>query len=108
MTLSEKIYRVTRAIPPGRVATYGDIASAIRHPRAWRAVGNVLTQNRDPKIPCHRVVRADGNVGGFGYPEGTPRKVRQLRAEGVLVSESGIINLQQFRVEPAFVRSVRL
>ena len=106
MTLSEKIYAATRVIPKGRVATYGDIAAAIGHPRAWRAVGNVLTKNRDPKTPCHRVVRSDGRVGGFGYPEGTPRKVRTLVKEGIFISEDEI-DLTRFRVPATFIRSVR-
>lgn len=86
-----------RRIPRGRVATYADLARAIGRPRAWRHVGTVLGMNRDPKTPCHRVVRSDGRVGGFGLPGGTARKVEKLRAEGVLIQDDRI-NLGRFRI----------
>ena len=91
------IYRATRTIPRGRVATYGDIARAIGRMRAWRRIGTALGQNRDPKTPCHRVVRADGRVGGFGFPGGSREKERRLRREGVRIV-GGRINLREFRM----------
>ena len=97
MISSAAIYRATRAIPQGRVATYGDIARVIGRMRAWRRVGTVLGQNRDPNTPCHRVVRADGTVGGFGLPGGSREKERRLRAEGVRIV-GGRIQLAEFRI----------
>jgi methylated-DNA-[protein]-cysteine S-methyltransferase len=57
------------------------IARAIGSPGASRAVGNALNKNRSPSVPCHRVIRSDGTVGGFA--RGTKAKTAMLRAEGV-------------------------
>jgi O-6-methylguanine DNA methyltransferase len=71
-----------RAVPPGRVSTYGNIAAAIGHPGASRAVGGVMAKNPFPIIiPCHRVVKSDLTLGGFSY--GPSLKRRLLEAEGV-------------------------
>jgi methylated-DNA-[protein]-cysteine S-methyltransferase len=84
MTLFEqRVYRAVRDIPRGEVRTYKEVASVIGHPEAVRAVGNALSNNRDPKIPCHRVVRSDGTIGG--YNRGTKQKTKLLRKEGVVV-----------------------
>jgi O-6-methylguanine DNA methyltransferase len=72
-----------RRIPPGRVATYGDIAERAGRPRAWRAVGNIMRECRDPATPCHRVVAAGGGLGGYGGNLQLKREL--LRAEGVEV-----------------------
>lgn len=77
----KKVYDVVRKIPKGKVLTYKEVARLVHSPRAWRAVGNVLNKNRDPKIPCHRVIRSDGKLGG--YNKGAKIKLRLLRKEGV-------------------------
>ncbi len=92
-----EIYAATRRIPGGKVATYADLARAIGRPKAWRHVGTVLSFNRDPKTPCHRVVRSDGKVGGFGFPGGTTRKIERLRSEGIEV-KNGKIDLHRHRI----------
>ncbi len=94
------MYAATRRIPPGRVATYVDVARAVGRPRAWRRVGTVMSRNRDPKIPCHRVVRSDGRVGGFsagGRTGGTARKIAKLRAEGVRIAGERV-NIRRYRI----------
>ncbi|MBI4132474.1 MAG: MGMT family protein [Candidatus Sungbacteria bacterium] len=96
-TLWHRVYAATRRIPRGRVATYADIARAIGRPRAWRFVGTVVSYNRDRGIPCHRVVRSDGRVGGFGFPGGTAEKIRRLRREGVAIRNQRV-NLARFRI----------
>jgi methylated-DNA-[protein]-cysteine S-methyltransferase len=76
-----RVYKETRAIPPGEVRTYGEIARAIGKPGASRAVGNAL--GRNPAcivIPCHRVVAANGDLGGF--TGGLRWKRALLRLEG--------------------------
>ncbi|HEY4476300.1 MAG TPA: MGMT family protein [Candidatus Paceibacterota bacterium] len=73
------MYRVVKAIPRGRVLTYREVARLIGHPRAWRAVGNALNKNTNPKIPCHRVIRSDGAVGEYRW--GAKKKKRLLRQE---------------------------
>ena len=71
----------TARIPYGQVATYGEIADAIGHPKAARATGNALGANPIPiVVPCHRVVRAGGKLGH--YTGGPERKVRLLEIEG--------------------------
>ena len=77
----EKIYRIVKKIPKGKVTTYKEIAVLAGRPRAYRAVGNILAKNYDPKIPCHRVIRSDGKTGG--YNRGTVNKKLILIKEGV-------------------------
>ena len=76
-----------RRIPPGRVATYGDIAAVAGSPRAWRAVGTVMRECRDPSVPCHRVVGAGGTLGGYSS---LSLKRELLRAEGLEVGPGRI------------------
>ena len=73
-----------RTIPRGETRTYRDVAEMIGQPLSWRAVGNALNQNRDPEVPCHRVIRSDGTVGGYGMG-GSQVKLSRLREEGVRV-----------------------
>lgn len=86
----------TMRIPRGRVTSYGELAEAIHAPGAARAVGTALAANPFPLIiPCHRVVKADGQVGQFGG--GTAMKKALLLLEGVAVDDGG-------RIPPAFFR----
>jgi O-6-methylguanine DNA methyltransferase len=80
---SAAVLRVTRRIPPGRVATYGDVAAMAGRPRAARAVGNIMRTCSDSAVPCHRVVGAGGALGGYGGEEAL--KGALLRAEGIIV-----------------------
>ena len=84
----EKIYKVVKEIPRGGVLTYKQVARAAGYPRAFRAVGNALNKNTDLKIPCHRVVKSDGRVGG--YRKGVRRKVYLLKKEGVLIKNGRV------------------
>ncbi|MBI2636900.1 MAG: MGMT family protein [Parcubacteria group bacterium] len=77
---SKKVLSVVSKIPKGSVLTYADVARRAGHARAARAVGNILNKNHDPRIPCHRVIRSDGKVGG--YNRGTAPKVKKLKQEG--------------------------
>lgn len=79
----QKVLSAVRRIPPGRVATYGDIAERAGRPRAWRAVGNIMRECRDPGTPCHRVIGANGALGGYGGNLQLKREL--LRAEGLEV-----------------------
>ncbi|MDO8600293.1 MAG: methylated-DNA--[protein]-cysteine S-methyltransferase [bacterium] len=91
--LSQKIYTLTKKIPKGKVSTYGEIARVVGKPHISRFVGFVLNKNTDPVIPCHRVVKENGEVGG--YNKGTPKKEALLKREGVLV-ERGRVDLARF------------
>jgi O-6-methylguanine DNA methyltransferase len=87
-TFTARVLSLVRRIPPGRVVTYGDIAAAAGHPRAARAVGNIMRGCGVPGVPCHRVVAAAGQLGGYGGYLGLKRDL--LRAEGVRVVGSSI------------------
>jgi O-6-methylguanine DNA methyltransferase len=78
----EKVYRVVKRIPRGEVLSYKQVAKLAGRPRAFRAVGNILNKNYDKKIPCHRVVRSDGTIGG--YNRGKRKKVELLTKEGAI------------------------
>jgi O-6-methylguanine DNA methyltransferase len=66
---------------------YRDVARLAGNPKACRAVGNIMNKNRDPDVPCHRVVRSDGTVGGYAW--GTRKKIERLRKEGIRIASSG-------------------
>jgi methylated-DNA-[protein]-cysteine S-methyltransferase len=77
-----KVLETCRKIAPGETTTYGDLAVRVGHPGAARAVGSALAHNPIPLIiPCHRVVRRDGSLGGFSAPGGLATKQRLLRHE---------------------------
>ncbi len=70
-------------IPRGKTMTYGEVARRAGRPGAARAVGNIMHNNPDTKkVPCHRVVRADGTPGGYAW--GIKRKIALLRREGAI------------------------
>jgi len=80
-SFQEKVYNEVKKIPKGETRTYGQIARGIGNPRAFRAVGNALNRNPDLKtIPCHRVIRSDGRIGG--YRGGAKKKRMLLQKEG--------------------------
>ncbi|MFZ2484938.1 MAG: MGMT family protein [Minisyncoccia bacterium] len=81
-TFQEKIYAIVKKIPRGKVLTYKEVARRVGSARAYRAVGNILNKNTDQKVPCHRVIRSDGKIGG--YNRGTASKIKILKREGFL------------------------
>jgi O-6-methylguanine DNA methyltransferase len=86
-----RVIAAVRRIPPGRVATYGDIAALAGSPRAWRAVGSIMRECRDPGVPCHRVIASAGGLGGYGSNLQVKREL--LRAEGLDV---GLARVRRF------------
>ena len=77
-----KVYLVVSKIPKGEVRSYKWVAKAVGRPKAARAVGNALNKNPyAPVVPCHRVVKSDGSIGGFS--KGIKAKKRLLRREGI-------------------------
>jgi O-6-methylguanine DNA methyltransferase len=80
---SAAVLAVVRRVPPGRVASYGDVANMAGRPRAARAVGNIMRECREAGVPCHRVVGAGGTLGGYGGNLELKRSL--LRAEGIAV-----------------------
>ena len=82
---ARKVLGATARVPFGRTTTYGEVATKIGSPRAARAVGNALGSNPIPiVIPCHRVLRSGGALGGYGG--GVDRKQRLLRLEGAILT----------------------
>ena len=83
-SFKEKVYKLTRSIPKGKVATYGQIAKLAGKPKAARAVGVLMRINPDaPETPCHRVVAADGKLTGYSGSGGITSKKAMLITEGV-------------------------
>ncbi len=81
-TFRERVLGVVKKIPKGKTLRYKDVAALAGNPLAARAVGAIMRTNWDPTIPCHRVVRADGKLGG--YNRGVSAKKRRLQEEGAL------------------------
>ncbi|MDG1950436.1 MAG: MGMT family protein [bacterium] len=79
---SKTVYDVVKAIPKGKTMTYKEVAKAAGRPKAYRAIGNILNKNYDAGIPCHRVVKSDGTLGG--YNRGKEQKRQRLKEEGAL------------------------
>jgi O-6-methylguanine DNA methyltransferase len=84
MSFKTDTLAVVRAIPPGKTMTYQAVAAAVGNPRAARAVANLMAQNFDPTVPCHRVVRSDGSLGGYNRG-GTRAKRELLEKEGAIL-----------------------
>jgi len=91
MNFTQKVWAACKKIPKGRVSTYALIAKAVGNPRASRAVGNALNKNRSKSVPCHRVVKSDGKVGGFAL--GSKAKEKLLKRESVRIIRGRV---QQF------------
>ncbi|MBP6879747.1 MAG: MGMT family protein [Candidatus Pacebacteria bacterium] len=75
----DKVFAVVSKIPKGKTLTYKQVAKLAGSPNAYRAVGNIISKNYNPKIPCHRVVRSDGGMGG--YNRGVENKIKLLKKE---------------------------
>src|SRR3989344_5221541 len=83
-TFKEKVYILTRQIPKGKVATYGQLAKLAGNPKAARAVGMFMKKNPDaPHTPCHRVVSSNGKLTGYSAGNGISTKKEMLLSEGV-------------------------
>ena len=81
-----KVWKYLKTIPKGKVKTYLDVAKGIGKPRAFRAVANAVGKNPYPsKIPCHRVIRSDGSLGGYSGKGGISKKRRLLKSEKVFI-----------------------
>ena len=79
-----KVWKYLKTIPKGTVKTYKQVAIAIKRPKSARAVANACGKNPyAPKIPCHRVIRTDGGLGGYSGRGGIKTKLRLLRSEKV-------------------------
>lgn len=82
MIFADKVRKVVKAIPKGEVLTYKQVAEKAGNPQAARAVANIMAANYAPEIPCHRVIRTDGTLGGYNRG-GIEAKRKLLLQEGV-------------------------
>ena len=81
-----KVWNFLKTIPKGKVITYKQLAISIKSPKAARAVANACAKNPySPKIPCHRVIRSDGKLGGYSGKGGIKKKLKLLRSEKVSI-----------------------
>jgi O-6-methylguanine DNA methyltransferase len=98
MNFDERVWKLMERIPRGNVTTYGEIARKL-NTKAYRAVGNACRKNPyAPRVPCHRVVRSDGTIGGFGGKTSgktVEEKTLLLREENVEVRNGRVIDFEK-------------
>lgn len=94
LSFNERCYKILKKVPKGKVTTYKELAKKLNM-KAYRAVGNAMNKNPyAPIVPCHRVVKSDGRVGGFA--EGQSKKIKMLKSEGVEIDENKKIDLKKY------------
>ncbi len=92
-SFSEKCYELLKKVPKGKITTYKILAEKLET-KAYRAVGNAMNKNPyAPRVPCHRVVKSDGEVGGF--ESGTKKKIEMLKREGIKIKNNKIENFEE-------------
>lgn len=99
MSLRERVLHWIAQIPPGRVATYGQIAALAGHPRAARQVGGILRGLKDPTLPWQRVVNAQGGISTWKVGSGDIQLAR-LQAEGIVFDAQGHCSLRRYLWDP--------
>lgn len=93
MNLDKKIYKKLLEVPKGKITTYGELAKAVGMKNGQRVVGKIMNKNPYPVIiPCHRVVKSDGKVGGYAY--GEEIKSDMLTREGIQIKNGKILDLE--------------
>ena len=94
-SFQKKVYSLCKRVPKGKVTTYAEIGKAIgKRGQIYRAVGAALNKNPyAPRVPCHRVVKSDGSVGGFAT--GTKKKILLLKREGINIKGNKIIDFKK-------------
>ena len=78
----DRVLSIVAGIPKGKVLTYKEVATRAGNPKASRVVGNLMAKNYNPDVPCHRVIRSNGGLGG--YNRGIENKRKLLEQEGAL------------------------
>ena len=86
-------YEALKKVPKGKVITYAGLARMVGRPKAHRAVGSAMNKNPyAPQVPCHRLVKSNGDLGGFATD--IKVKIKRLQKEGVVVSDNKIVDFQ--------------
>ena len=94
MKIDKKIYKKLLQVPAGKITTYGELSRSIGLKNGQRIIGQIMKNNPFPIIvPCHRVVKSDGTVGGYAY--GIERKKYLLSKEGIKINENKISNFKK-------------
>ena len=78
---SKRVTDIVRSIPRGETLSYGQVAAVAGSPGAARAVGNIMKKNHDKRVPCHRVIKSNGKLGGYSGLRG--KKAKLLKKEGI-------------------------
>ena len=95
MKIDKKIYKKLLQVPPGKITTYGELSRAIGFENGQRVIGQIMKKNPFPVIiPCHRVVRSDGKIGGYAF--GMDVKKSMLVKEGICFKKNKIENFENF------------
>ncbi len=90
---AKELYNLLKKIPKGKVTTYKELAQKLET-KGFRAVGKIVGKNPEaPKVPCHRVVRSDGGLGGYAF--GIKKKIELLEAEGVKISAGKVVDFEK-------------
>ena len=93
MKLEEKVYKKLLEVPKGKVTTYGDLAKAIGLKNGQRVIGKIMNKNPYPVIiPCHRVIKSDGKIGGYAWGEKV--KAKMLSNEGIKIKKGKILEMK--------------
>tara|TARA_B100001013_G_scaffold253055_1_gene157605 strand:+ start:307 stop:627 length:321 start_codon:yes stop_codon:yes gene_type:complete len=88
------VYNLTKQIPKGKISTYKEIAKSLGNKNLVRTVGYILSKNTDRvNIPCHRVIRSNGEIGGYTSKNGISEKIEILRSEGIKIIDKKIVDL---------------
>ena len=94
MRLEEKVYKKLLEVPKGKVTTYGELAKAIGLKNGQRVIGKIMNKNPYPVIiPCHRVIKSDGKIGGYAWGEKV--KSKMLSNEGIKIKKGKILEVEK-------------
>ena len=93
MSLEKRVYKKLMEVPKGKITTYGELAKAVGLKNGQRAIGRIMNKNPYPVIvPCHRVIKSDGKIGGYAYGENI--KENMLSKEGIEIKKGKILDLE--------------
>jgi len=89
LNLEKKVYKKLSEVPKGKITTYGELSKAVGLKNGQRVIGQIMKKNQFPVIiPCHRVVKSDGKIGGYAY--GNQVKSKMLTLEGIQIHDGKI------------------
>ena len=94
MKLEEKVYKKLLEVPKGKITTYGELSKAIGLKNGQRVIGKIMNKNPHPVIvPCHRVIKSDGKIGGYAWGEKV--KAKMLSNEGIKIKNGKILDVEK-------------